>query len=67
MFQNGKPPLPSKPDSEDWRALAERASKETDPKKMLELVQRLCDALEQCKAERKPQEIPRRPPSAPGD
>jgi hypothetical protein len=34
------------PKSNDWRQLAEQASKETDPAKMLRLVEQLNNALE---------------------
>lgn len=39
-----KPPLP---ETERWRGLAEKASKEQDPKKLLETVEELCEELEQ--------------------
>ena len=32
---------------QDWQALAEQASKETDAEKMLMLVSQLCDALDE--------------------
>lgn len=34
------------PRPEDWRYLAERASHENDPKKLVHLVQLLCDELD---------------------
>jgi hypothetical protein len=38
----------------DWRELAERAEKETDPKKLIQLVKALCDRLEELQAIAKP-------------
>ena len=32
--------------ADDWRELAEKASHETNPKKLIHLVQRLCDELD---------------------
>lgn len=34
------------PPREDWRLIAEQASKELDPKKLIILVERLCCALD---------------------
>jgi hypothetical protein len=31
----------------DWRKIAERASEEKDPKKLAQLIQALCDRLEE--------------------
>lgn len=45
--------LPAASQCQDWREIAERASKETDPNQPLKLVQDLCDLLEQRDAERK--------------
>ncbi len=41
------------PHTEDWRDLAEQASRESDPQKLVKLVQDLCDRLDQWHAERK--------------
>lgn len=48
MSDDRKPePVPSAlQNPEDWRLIAEKASKETDPKKLLQLVQHLCDLLD---------------------
>jgi hypothetical protein len=43
---------------EDWRKIAARASTETDPDKLLTLVQELCEILERREAESKRQENP---------
>jgi len=34
----------------DWRQLAEKASHENDPKKLIDLVKRLCEVLDEEKA-----------------
>jgi hypothetical protein len=34
---------------DDWRALAEKASREQDPKKLVEFVQRLCEEIDRYK------------------
>ncbi len=39
-------------DEPSWRELAERASKEPDPKKLLELVHELCDQLDRTEEEK---------------
>ena len=31
---------------QDWRQIAEQATKEQDPEKLLQLVEQLCDALD---------------------
>lgn len=48
---SGDANTPSKPiapstQTEDWRKLAEQASKEQDPQKLLKLVQDLCDNID---------------------
>jgi len=35
-----------------WPEIAAQAKKETDPKKLIELIQTLCEALEQIRLER---------------
>ena len=40
----------------DWHALAERASTETDPKKLALLIKALCDRLDQLQHDRLPEE-----------
>jgi hypothetical protein len=42
-----RPPL-----TPDWREIAERASNERDPKKLIRLVKALCDRLEELHAEK---------------
>jgi hypothetical protein len=37
----------------DWRKIAERASEETDPRKLAQLIQALCDRLEELQRSRK--------------
>lgn len=37
---------PQPPSTEDWRKLAQQASIEADPNRLIELVQRLCEVLE---------------------
>ena len=44
-------------DGEDWRHLAERATEETDPEKLLEIIEQLCGALELREAERQAKPI----------
>jgi hypothetical protein len=36
----------------DWRKIAERASEEKDPKKLAQLIQALCDRLEEMQRNR---------------
>jgi len=38
--------------AESWLEIAAKAKKETDPKKLIELIQTLCEALEQIRLER---------------
>ncbi len=38
---------------DDWRAIAEKASQEPDPKKVVKLVEDLCQKLEEREAQRK--------------
>jgi hypothetical protein len=40
----------------DWHAIAERASTETDPKKLALLVKALCDRLDQVRRDRFPEQ-----------
>lgn len=40
----------------DWHALAERASTETDPKKLALLIKALCDRLDQLQHDRFPED-----------
>jgi hypothetical protein len=37
---------------QSWREVAAEAKKETDPKKLIELVEKLCEALETIRLER---------------
>lgn len=41
------------PDVPDWCEIAERASKESDPKKLIQLVRALCDRLQQAEQKKK--------------
>jgi hypothetical protein len=41
------------PDVPDWCEIAERASKESDPKKLIQLVRALCDRLQQSEQRKK--------------
>ncbi len=50
MPDNGKVSNPPAPPTEHWRELAEKASKEQDPEKLLEEVEELCHDLEQREA-----------------
>jgi hypothetical protein len=61
MGDNGNPKATPATETqpEDWRKIAERASKETNPEKLLSLVQELCAILEQRTAERKRDETPK--------
>lgn len=61
MGDNGNPKADpaAEAQSEDWRKIAGHASKETDPEKLLSLVQELCAILEQRTAERKRNETPK--------
>jgi len=54
-MQDDTKELPSLPpsDAPGWRELAERASKEPDPTKLVQLVHELCDRLEQAEQQRK--------------
>lgn len=53
MPQDGKRPDASTPPiHEDWRELAEKASNEQDPKKLVDFVQRLCDEIDRLKDRR---------------
>lgn len=43
----------------DWRKIAERASEEKDPKKLAQLIQALCDRLEELQRSRSQNPITR--------
>jgi len=43
---------PRAEEAENWRKIAEEASKETDPAKLIKLVQSLCDLLDEEKMAR---------------
>ena len=45
------------PPPEDWRTLAQQASGEPDPNKLLEIVEHLCEAIDRTKSD------PSKPPS----
>jgi len=43
-----------------WREIAAEAKKETDPKKLIELVETLCEALETIRLERSLGNVPKK-------
>jgi len=45
------------PSAEDWRTLAQEASAEPDPNKLMEIVEHLCEAIDRAKSD------PSKPPS----
>jgi hypothetical protein len=45
LLANGKP-------VQSWREIAAEASKETDPKKLVGIIEKLCEALETIRLER---------------
>ena len=47
-----------------WREIAADAKKETDPKKLIELVETLCEALETIRLERSLGNLPSKPPKS---
>ena len=47
-----------------WREIAAEAKKETDPKKLIELVETLCEALETIRLERSLGNPPSKPPKS---
>ncbi len=53
MPNDGKTLLPpSSSKAQDWHDLAERASKETDPHKLTELIRQLCESIDSERAHR---------------
>jgi hypothetical protein len=50
--ENNKPSPSTRAEGRDWHELAEKASHENDPKKLIDLVQRLCDVLDEERAAR---------------
>jgi hypothetical protein len=57
MTNDGK--KPPEPPPEDWRNLAQQASTEADPNKLMEIVEHLCDVIDQEKSQQnKPQAPP---------
>ena len=46
--EGNKPPVPP---PEDWRKLAQQASAESDPNKLMEIVEHLCEAIDRTKPE----------------
>lgn len=52
MSKDGQPTL-SPSTTSDWRELASRASKEADPEKLSQLVQQLCDRLDEIEQQKK--------------
>jgi hypothetical protein len=57
MAMNNKEKKPAVPPPEDWRKLAEQASAEPDPNKLIEIVEHLCEAID------RPKPDPSKPPS----
>jgi len=55
MSENGMPkkPLAADADSEGWREIAEKASNEKDPQKLIKLVEALCEKLDEREQRRK--------------
>ena len=51
---NGKP-------FQSWREIAADAAKETDPKKLVEIIEKLCEALETIRLERSAGNPPSKP------
>jgi hypothetical protein len=49
MSDDSKKPIP--PEVEGWREIAERAAKEQNPSKLVELVTLLCEKLEEREAQ----------------
>ena len=45
---------PSQPSDQEWRELAERAARERDPFRLTELVNQLCDKLDEARPRRSP-------------
>lgn len=45
-MNDGRNQLPDPFEHDDWRRLAERASREENPDKLIVLVNRLCDELD---------------------
>ncbi len=58
MPEHGRDTSANVAKSEDWRAIAERASKEQDPAKLIQLIEELCNLLEQQAATQKRKESP---------
>jgi hypothetical protein len=54
MLQANRKPVQS------WREIAADAAKETDPKKLVEIIEKLCEALETIRLERSPGNPPRK-------
>ena len=52
MQKDGKP-TPTSSTASDWREIASQASKEPDPEKLSELVQQLCDRLDEIEEQKK--------------
>lgn len=51
-MNDGRNQLPDPLEHDDWRRLAERASREENPDKLMVLVNRLCDELDRLRAQR---------------
>ena len=49
---------------QSWREIAAEATKETDPKKLIALVETLCEALETIRLERSLGNPPPKPPKS---
>lgn len=63
------PPAESTPDaeSEDWRAIADRAMKEKDPKQVTVLVEQLNRALDKSRHNNRPKPHDSAPPQPPAE
>lgn len=49
----------SKPSERDWREIAEQATKETNPEKLVRIVEELCGALDKRNQQNQSQSTPR--------
>jgi hypothetical protein len=62
MTNNGKKPPESPP--EDWKKLAQQASAEPDPDKLMEIVEHLCEAIDRTKTDTSKPPSPSKPDQA---
>jgi hypothetical protein len=62
MTNDGKKPAELPP--EDWRSLAQQASSEPDPNKLMEIVEHLCEAIDRTKPDHSKPATPSKPDQA---